>query len=94
LRATGSQPHGPGWQKRIRLSSALLPRHARRPKSPEALIPILYLKGISTGDFAEALAALLRPDAGSLIECGDVEFCFEQRDQDVHRLLNEDKNLI
>jgi hypothetical protein len=32
----------------------------------EGLIPILYLKGISTGDFAEALVALLGPDAGGL----------------------------
>ena len=49
---------------RIRFSSALLPPYARRSKSLEVLIPVLYLKGISTGDFAEALAALLGPDAG------------------------------
>jgi len=53
-------------EQRIRFSSALLPPYARRSKSLEALIPILYLKGISTGDFAEALAALLGPDAGGL----------------------------
>ena len=47
-------------------SSALLPPYARRSKSLEVLIPALYLKGISTGDFAEALAALLGPDAGGL----------------------------
>ncbi len=35
---------------RIRFSSALLPPYARRSKSLEVLIPILYLKGISTGD--------------------------------------------
>ena len=51
---------------RIRFSSALLPHYARRSKSLEILIPALYLKGISTGDFAEALAALLGPDAGGL----------------------------
>ena len=51
---------------RIRFSSALLPPYARRSKSLEVLIPALYLKGISTGDFAEALAALLGPDAGGL----------------------------
>ena len=39
---------------------------ARRSKSLEVLIPILYLKGISTGDFQEALAALLGPDAPGL----------------------------
>ena len=47
-------------------SSALLPPYARRSKSLEVLIPVLYLKGISTGDFAEALAALLGPDASGL----------------------------
>ena len=52
--------------ERIRFSSALLPPYARRSKSLEALIPILYLKGISTGDFAEALAALLGSDSGGL----------------------------
>ena len=51
---------------RIRFSSAILPPYARRSKSLEVLIPILYLKGISTGDFAEALSALLGPNAGGL----------------------------
>jgi hypothetical protein len=41
-------------------------RYARRTKSLEVLIPILYFKGISTGDFEEALAALLGKDAGGL----------------------------
>jgi len=53
-------------EARIRFTSAMLPPYARRSKSLEALIPILYLKGVSTGDFAEALAALLGPDAGGL----------------------------
>jgi putative transposase len=52
--------------ERIRFSSAILPRYARRSKSLEVLIPILYLKGISTGDFGEALIALLGKDAGGL----------------------------
>src|SRR5437773_6457924 len=43
--------------ERIRFSSAILPPYARRSKSLEVLIPILYLKGISTGDFEEALLA-------------------------------------
>ena len=43
--------------------SAILPPYARRSSSLEVLIPILYLKGISTGDFEEALAALLGKDA-------------------------------
>src|SRR6266404_1299177 len=44
---------------RIRYSPSILPRYARRSHSLEVLIPILYLKGISTGDFEEALAALI-----------------------------------
>ena len=52
--------------ERIRFSSAILPPYARRSKSLEVLIPMLYLKGISTGDFEEALAALLGKDAGGL----------------------------
>src|SRR3954454_5703183 len=52
--------------ERIRFSSAILPPYARRSKSLEVLIPILYLKGISTGDFEEPLVALLGKDAGGL----------------------------
>ena len=48
---------------RIRFTPAILPPYARRSRSLEVLIPILYLKGISTGDFEEALAALLGKDA-------------------------------
>src|SRR5213595_3151977 len=53
-------------EERIAFSSAILPPYARRSRSLEVLIPILYLKGISTGDFEEALAALLGKDAGGL----------------------------
>ena len=52
--------------ERIRFSSAILPPYARRTKSLEVLIPILYLKGVSTGDFEEALIGLLGKDAGGL----------------------------
>jgi putative transposase len=52
--------------ERVRFSSTILPPYARRTKSLEVLIPILYLKGISTGDFEEALLALLGKDAGGL----------------------------
>ena len=52
--------------ERIRFSSAILPPYARRSKSLEVLIPILYLKGVSTGDLEEALLALLGKDAGGL----------------------------
>jgi len=52
--------------ERIRFSSAILPKWARRTKSLDALLPVLYLRGISTGDFPEALAALLGKDAPNL----------------------------
>ena len=53
-------------EERIAFSSAILPPYARRSKSLDVLIPILYLKGISTGGFEQALAALLGKDAGGL----------------------------
>src|SRR5271166_1633241 len=43
-----------------------LPKWARRTKSLDALLPVLYLRGISAGDFQEALAALLGKDAPNL----------------------------
>ncbi len=51
---------------RIRFTSAILPRWARRTRSLDALLPILYLRGISMGDFGEALIALLGKDAPNL----------------------------
>jgi putative transposase len=51
---------------RIRFTPAILPPYLRRSKSIETLLPILYLKGISTGDFSEALTALLGKDAPGL----------------------------
>ena len=50
----------------IRFSSSILPAYLRRTKTIEELLPWLYLKGISTGGFAEALAALLGRDAPGL----------------------------
>ena len=50
----------------IRFTSAILPRYLRRTKSLEDILPWLYLKGISTGDFSEALAALLGTQAPGL----------------------------
>ena len=52
--------------ERIRFSSAILPRWARRTKSLDALLPALYLRGVSAGDFQEALAALLGKEAANL----------------------------
>jgi transposase-like protein len=50
----------------ITFTSAILPKWARRTKSLDALLPVLYLRGISTGDFQEALGALLGDDAPNL----------------------------
>ena len=50
----------------VRFSSRLVPRYLRRTRSIEELLPWLYLMGISTGDFSEALAALLGADAPGL----------------------------
>ncbi len=52
--------------ERIRFTSAILPRWAWRTRSLDALLPILYLRGVSMGDFGEALAALLGRDAPNL----------------------------
>ena len=53
-------------EERIHFTSALLPLWARRTRSLDALLPILYLRGVSTGDFSEALSALLGKDAPNL----------------------------
>ena len=55
-----------GAAEKIRFTSSILPKWARRTRSLDALLPILYLRGISTGDFQEALAALLGKDAPNL----------------------------
>ena len=55
-----------GDGERIRFNSAILPLWARRTRSLDALLPVLYLRGISTGDFQEALTALLGKDAPNL----------------------------
>jgi putative transposase len=53
-------------EERIRFTSAILPRWSRRTPSLDALLPILYLRGVSMGDFQEALAALLGREAPNL----------------------------
>jgi putative transposase len=55
-----------GAAEKIRFTSSILPKWARRTKSLDALLPILYLRGISTGDFQEVLSALLGKDAPNL----------------------------
>jgi transposase-like protein len=52
--------------QREAFTSAILPPYLRKTKSLEGLIPWLYLKGISTGDFSEALQSLLGPEAPGL----------------------------
>lgn len=52
--------------QREKFSSKLLPPYLRKTKSIEELIPYLYLKGISTGDFQEALSAILGPECPGL----------------------------
>ena len=52
--------------ERIRYASSILPKWARRTKSLDVLLPALYLRGISTGDFQEVLTALLGKDAPNL----------------------------
>jgi putative transposase len=51
---------------KIRFSSNILPRWARRSRSLDALLPVLYLRGVSMGDLQEALTALLGPEAPNL----------------------------
>ena len=56
----------PETDERMRFSSKILPRYARRsPKVSDAL-PVLYLRGLSTGDFEPALRVLLGEDASGL----------------------------
>lgn len=48
----------PDAEQRVKFSSSILPPYLRRSKAIDELIPFLYLKGVSTGDFSEALQAL------------------------------------
>lgn len=52
--------------ERIDFTSSILPPYLRKTKSLEELIPWLYLKGVSTGDFSDALIALVGPNAPGL----------------------------
>jgi len=55
-----------GAVDRVRFASSILPKWARRTRSLDALLPVLYLRGVSTGDFQEALSALVGKDAPNL----------------------------
>jgi putative transposase len=58
--------NSPEKEKRVSFSSSILPPYLRRSKSIEELLPCLYLLGISTGDFSDALKALLGEQAKGL----------------------------
>ena len=60
------QPRVHDRRENHRFTSRILPPFMRRVPSVEALIPCLYLKGVSTGDFSEALEAILGPQAPGL----------------------------
>lgn len=60
------QPRVRDCRKEKKFTSHILPPYLRRTSSLDALIPALYLKGVSTGDFAEALDALLGENAKGL----------------------------
>ena len=58
--------HPQSQDGRVRFTSSIIPPYLRKTKSIETLLPWLYLKGVSTGDFTEALAALLGKNAPGL----------------------------
>lgn len=63
---TVQQPRVRDRREGMKFTSAILPPYLRRAPSLEALIPTLYLKGVSTNDFPEALAAILGEGARGL----------------------------
>ena len=66
VRVKAPRVHDRDQGEKIRFHSGILPRYLRRSASLEELIPWLYLKGVSTGDFQDALAALLGGKAPGL----------------------------
>ena len=66
IRMPRVRDRGGDRQDKIHFRSSLLPKYVRRTNSLEALIPWLYLKGVSSGNFQDALSALLGPDAPNL----------------------------
>ena len=67
---TISQPRvrdrDPNKENRVTFTPKIIPPYLRRSKAIDELIPFLYLKGISTGDFQEALRAILGPNCPGL----------------------------
>jgi len=74
---------------KIRFSSNILPRWARRSRSLDALLPVLYLRGVSMGDLQEALTALLGPEAPNLSP-GVVARLIEARQEEYDRWQRRD----
>ena len=58
--------NSPEKEDRVQFSPSVLPAYLRRSQSIDELLPWLYLKGISTGDFGEALQSLLGENAKGL----------------------------
>ncbi|NQU58579.1 MAG: IS256 family transposase [Rhodospirillales bacterium] len=79
----------PAEADEIRFSPSILPKYARRTKSLEAVLPILYLKGISSGNFQDALSALLGPDAPNLSSDTVLRLCKSWND-DLQKWRNRD----
>lgn len=80
--------------ERKRFSSRILPKYARRSPKVTEVLPILYLRGLSTGDFRPALEDLLGKDAAGLSPttisrlCGEWEAeheAFRKRELRFHR---------
>jgi putative transposase len=63
--------------ERERFSSRILPAYARRSPKVGEVIPILYLRGLSTGDFRPALEGLLGEDASGLSATSVSRLCKE-----------------
>lgn len=60
-RSKDKRPKSKG--EKIRFTSSILPPYLKQTKQLDELLPLLYLKGLSTGDFGEALSVLLGPKA-------------------------------
>ena len=58
-----ARDNDPAAEKRARFTPSIIPQYMKKTPSLEELIPVLYLLGVSTGDFSEALAALVGEQA-------------------------------
>jgi len=77
-------------------SSKILPPYLRKTKSLEELIPWLYLKGVSTGDFNEALTALVGPNCPGLSASTvtRLKACWEDEFQEWNKRVLEGKQYV